>query len=191
MDPQNAQHWYELGPFTVFDTETTGIGARFHRIVEIAAVRIETDGSRTQFHSLVHPERKIPPQVVRVHGINDEMVENAPRFSEVAPRFLDFVGSSVLVAHNAHFDLAFLQESLVRNGLALWDGKTLDTIPLIKLAYPGLPSYKLQFLRERFGLGCGSEVAHRAFGDVEITIEAFSMTLSALLRNQKQKQANG
>lgn len=181
-----VQSWYELGPFTVFDTETTGLSARFHRIVEIAAIRIDTDGTRTTFHSLIHPERRIPRAVTMIHGITDEMVKDAPPFGILAHDFISFVQGSVLVAHNARFDLAFLQESLVRSGHPPWDGKTLDTIPLIKTAFPGLPNYKLQYLRQRFGLGRGTETAHRAFGDVEITVEAFSLTLQTLIQNQKQ-----
>lgn len=180
----NAKTWYELGPFTVFDTETTGMSARHHRVVEIAAIRIDTDGSRRSFHSLICPGCPISRAVQAVHGITNEMVKDAPGFHIIAPDFMQFIEGSTLVAHNARFDLAFLQESLARAGHPLWEGKTLDTLPLIRTAFPGLENYKLQYLRKRFGLGRGDETAHRAFSDVEITIEAFAMTLEALLKNE-------
>lgn len=173
--------WHELGPFTIFDLETTGMSAVRDRIVEIAAVHVDVDGSHSRFHSLVNPGVGIPPNVTSVHGITNEMVADAPPFARVGREFLEFARSSTLVAHNARFDLAFLQESLFRHGLPVWRDKTMDSIPLIKRAFPGLPSYSLQALRHRFGLGDGFGQAHRAGADVEWTLEIFQMTMKTLL----------
>jgi len=177
----SPNEWYKLGPFTIFDVETTGMSPALHRIVEIAAVRIAKDGALSKFHSLINPGCKIPSRLTAVHGITDEMVESAEFFSDVGGKFLLFATDSTLVAHNAKFDLGFLQESLSREFLSLWNGKTLDTIPIIKRAYPGLPSYALQNLRYSLSLGSGDEEAHRAFADVELTLEAFSMAMKRLL----------
>lgn len=176
--------WIELGPFTIFDVETTGMSPTNDRIVEIAAIKVERDGTRTQFHSLVNPCRPIPTRATNVHRITNEMVRDQPSFQQVGGDFMNFVGSSTLVAHNGRFDLGFLQESLHREGLPLWDGKTMDSIPLIKRAFPDLPSYSLGYLRERFALGQGDEQAHRAFNDVEWTLEILGLALDALLRQQ-------
>jgi DNA polymerase III epsilon subunit len=174
--------WYELGPFTVFDLETTGMSPANNRIVEIAAIRIDSDGTQFRFHSLVNPGCPIPYAASRVHHITDDMVCNAPTFHETGIEFMDFARDSTLVAHNARFDLGFLQESLFRTGRELWKGKTMDTIPLIKQAYPGLKSYSLQYLRQRFGLGEDeNQQAHRAFNDVEWTLEMLEMTLKVLI----------
>lgn len=174
--------WHELGPFTVFDLETTGMSPKFDRIVEIAAVQVDTDGMQSRFHSLVNPECPIPYQVSQIHNITNDMVAEAPFFAQVGKDFLEFSGNSTLVAHNARFDLAFLQESLNRERLALWQGKTMDSIPIIKSAFPGLPSYSLQNLRFHFGLGTGLEgPAHRAFADVEWTLEIFQMAMQGLI----------
>ena len=116
--------WHELGPFTVFDVETTGMSPVGDRIVELAALRVDTDGSEREFHTLINPGRPIPPGVISVHHITDDMVIDAPHFSTVGKMFLDFAAGSTLVAHNARFDLGFLQESLARCGLPLWAGKT-------------------------------------------------------------------
>ena len=75
--------WYELGPFTVFDVETTGMSPAGDRIVELAALRVDQDGSEREFHTLINPGRSIPADVVAVHHITDAMVNDAPHFSTV------------------------------------------------------------------------------------------------------------
>jgi DNA polymerase III epsilon subunit family exonuclease len=175
--------WFELGPFTIFDLETTGMSPTRDRIVEIAAIHVDRDGAQSRFSSLVNPCVSIPYQASKVHHITDDMVSSEPTFYEVANRFHDFARGSTLVAHNARFDLSFLQESLARTGHQLWKGKTLDSIPLIKRAYPGLRSYSLGYLKQHFGLGLGGEdeQAHRAYVDVEWTLEIFEMTMKTLV----------
>ena len=178
--------WHELGPFTVFDVETTGMSPVNNRIVEIAAIRVDTDGVHSRFHSLVNPSTRIPDDVIRIHRITNEMVASAPVFPSVGRNFLSFIDGSTLVAHNGRFDLGFLQESLHRTGLPLWSGKTMDSIAIIRHAYPGLSSYSLSFLQRHFSLGTGDGQAHRAFTDVEWTLEIFGMSLQRLLDADKQ-----
>lgn len=174
--------WYELGAFTIFDTETTGMSPKFDRIVEIAAIRVDPDGTQSRFNSLINPRCPIPFNVSRIHNITDDMVADSPSFDEVGRAFLDFSENSTLVAHNAKFDLGFLQENLNRENIALWSGKTLDSIPIIKSAFPGLSSYSLQNLRLHFGLGIEFDgPAHRAFADVEWTLEIFQMAMQRLI----------
>ena len=176
--------WHELGPFTIFDLETTGMSAVRDRIVEIAAIKVNQDGTQERFTSLVNPGIRIPWQVSKVHNITDDMVITAPFFSEAASTFMQISEGSTLVAHNARFDLSFLQESLNREGFPLWNGKTMDSIPIIKRAYPGLQSYSLGYLRNYFGLGGEnpSAQAHRAFADVEWTLEIFGMAMDSLVK---------
>jgi len=177
--------WYELGPFTVYDVETTGMSPSRDRIVEISAVRIDTDNTRTQYSTLVNPLMPIPAYSTKIHNITDEMVNNAPHFGIVGQEFTDFAAGSTLVAHNARFDLGFLQESLNREVLPLWEGKTMDTLPLVKRAYPGLETYKLQSLREVFNLSDDVGPAHRAYADVAWTVEMLEITLTALMKVTK------
>ncbi len=177
--------WHELGPFTVFDVETTGMSPVDDRIVEIAAIRVDLDGVHSRFHSLVNPGVEIPESVIRIHRITNEMVETAPSFPEVGREFTSFAEKSVLIAHNGRFDLGFLQESLYRAGIQPWNGKTMDSITIIKHAYPGLSSYSLQFLQRHFSLGTGDGQAHRAFTDVEWTLEIFGMSMQKLLNADK------
>jgi len=175
--------WYELGPFTVFDVETTGMNAVFDRIVELAAIRIDKDGSEREFHSLVNPGRTIPRQVICVHHITNEMVADAPDFQLVGKLFSDFAAGSALVAHNARFDLSFFQESLNRSQLPLWEGKTIDTLRLMRRTFPGLMSYKLQDLKLMFHLTeTESMQAHRAGSDVRWTVDLLRIALEKALK---------
>src|SRR3989338_1286458 len=101
-----------LPPLTVFDTETTGLDPRKgHRIIEIAAVRIENGVIQQDktFSSFVNPERDIPWEAKRVHNISDDDVRNAPSIMTVLPAFLEFSKGTTLFAHNASFDMGFLE----------------------------------------------------------------------------------
>ena len=113
------------------------------------------------------------------------MVADAPKFHEVGYKLLDMAKGSTMVAHNARFDLGFLQESLARSGMELWKGKTLDSIRLMKEAYRGLPSYSLQNLRRTFQLDDGFESmqAHRAAADAEWTLQILKLAFTALLKH--------
>lgn len=176
------KEWFELGPFTIFDLETTGMSPVYDRIIEIAAIHVDIDGTETSFHSLVNPGCPVPPQATRVNNISDAMLVDAPTFSRIAPEFMKLVHGSTLVAHNARFDLGFLQESLSRTGQRLWDGKTLDTLRLTRQAFKGLPSYSLQSLRAALNLPDCNEDAHRAHADAILTRHLLERTLSALMK---------
>lgn len=175
--------WHELGPFTVFDVETTGMSPSNDRIVELAAIRVEADGSLRRFQTLIHPGRPIPPAATAVHRISDGMVKDAPHFKEAVTGFLRLAEESTLVAHNALFDLGFLQEGLARVGLPLWSGRTLDSLRLLRKTHPGLPSYSLQSLRAYFQLPSEKGMAaHRAGADVEWTVKVLEIALTEALR---------
>ncbi len=175
------KRWHELGPFTIFDLETTGLSPSRDRIVEIAAIRIELDGATTRFQSLVNPGCPIPAAATRVHNISNEMVSAAPTFRNVAPEFMTLARGSTLVAHNARFDLGFLQESLFRAGHELWKGQTMDTLKLTRQVFAGLPSYSLQNLRFSLDLPQVAGQAHRAGDDVEWTLHLLRKILTTLL----------
>lgn len=179
--PPDERNWLSAGPFTVFDLETTGMSPTRDRIIEIGAVRIELDGSVDRFETLVNPRVPIPARLTAVHGISDDMVSDAPDFTDAGYRFLDFIKGSKLVAHNARFDLAFLQESLARCGLPLVAGGAYDSIVVIRQAYPGRASYSLQALRAAFPLP--NDFAgrpHRSAYDAECTFHLFRMSMDRL-----------
>lgn len=173
--------WHSMGPFTVFDLETTGLVPARDRIVEIGAVRIEKDGTLSRFSTLVNPGIIIPPRACAVHGITNDMVSDAPPFKDAGYKFLDFCQGSHLVTHNARFDLAFMQENLARTGLPLWKEGAFDSITLIRRAFPNLPAYNLQSLR--ISLHLPDEFPgdpHRALFDAELTMCAFIKAMDQL-----------
>lgn len=95
--------------YVVLDVETTGLSPRYgDRVIEIGAVAIEDGRMVEEFHALINIESPIPKAVQRIHGITDEMLIGKPKADEVMPRFLDFIKSSILVAHNARFDVGFI-----------------------------------------------------------------------------------
>ena len=175
-----AESWHRLGPFTVFDLETTGLLPSRDRIIEIGAVRVDTDGTLSRFSTLINPAGPIPAKATAVNGITDAMVADAPFFKETAFRFLEFIGKSRLVTHNARFDLAFLQESLARAGMQTLKNGAYDSITLIRKAFPNLPSYRLQSLRTTLHLPVPEGDPHRAAFDAELTLSAFSLAMKQL-----------
>ena len=158
--------------YVVLDVETTGLDAlQGHEICEIAALKLVNDRIEDVFSTLVNPGRPIPPDASAVNRITDEMVGVAPKMGSVAPELLDFIGDdSVIVVHNAPFDMGFLQEKLGKLGLPRIDNPVIDTLELARKEY-GPGGNSLGRLAKRLSLRRGT--AHRAQGDSETTAGLF------------------
>jgi DNA polymerase III epsilon subunit len=177
-DPRERAPLGEL-EFAVVDTETTGgSSAHGHRLTEVAAVRVRDGRVTGRFSTLVNPERAIPPEITRLTGITDAMVRTAPRFEHAAAPLLDFLGDSVIVAHNAPFDRGFLDAELRRAFNRRLLSPFLCTVQLARRVVPGLPSYRLDLLASHFGVRIADR--HRALGDAEATGEVFCRLLERL-----------
>ncbi|MFH1688526.1 MAG: exonuclease domain-containing protein [bacterium] len=149
-----------------FDTETTGLWAPANRIVEIGAVRFRLEaGELDRFSTLVNPQRPMPADVIRVHGITDEMVAKAPTIDTALEAFRGFCRDDILVAHNAMFDISFVACELKRLGQAFPDNPILDTVDLYQRFRPDLGSYALLSLVKQMSLGTGQD--HRALADAQ------------------------
>ena len=138
----------------VLDTETTGLDpADGHRIIEICCLELVGHlPTGRVFHTLVHPERDIPEDSLRIHGLSAEILSDAPVFASVADDFLAFVAEAPLVIHNAEFDLKFLNFELTRAGRPHLTGERgIDTITLAKKRFPGA-RYSLDELCRRFNI---------------------------------------
>lgn len=160
--------------FVAFDTETTGIWAAVNRLVEIAGVRFSlVDDTTETFSTLINPERPIPPDAIAVHGITDEMVADSPTIATVMPQFLEFCSDAILIAHNAPFDLAFLQWEGRRCNLTLPDLPAIDTVDICRKLFKGLGSYSLQSLMQHFRLAEHQD--HRALSDAELVRQLFQL----------------
>lgn len=161
--------------FVVFDTETTGLlPAQGDEIVQLAAVRI-VNGRRVDgevFDTLVNPRRPIPLSSTEVHGITEQMVQEAPFVEEVAARFHKFAEGAVLIAHNAPFDMEFLRRLESRLGLS-FDHPVLDTVLLSAVVYGQHEVHSLDALTHRLGITIPEEARHTAIGDTIATADAF------------------
>ncbi len=152
--------------FVCLDFETTGFSDRTDRVTEIGAVKV-LDGEIVQrFSTLVNPGRRIPPQVVALTGITDNMVAAQPKIQQILPVFLGFLGSLPIVAHNSKFDCKFLERDLLSIDRSI-ENPVADTLQLARRICPGLPSYKLGYLTDHFSIPLRN--AHRAWCDAEAT----------------------
>jgi len=160
--------------FAVVDIETTGSTPQSAGITEIAIVihnGVEVTG---KYVTLINPRHKIPPFIVNMTGISDEMVAGAPLFEEVAPQIYNLLNGRVFVAHNVSFDYSFVHYLLGRSGFQ-WSAPKLCTIKLSRRVFPGLEKYGLGSLTR--DLGIRIEGRHRAWGDAAATAQVLTMAI--------------
>lgn len=163
--------------FAVVDVETTGMRAGYgDRITEIAVAVVHGERREIVFESLVNPERPIPRAICSITNITNEMVRNAPRFSEVAERLLGVLAGRVFVAHNARFDWNFVSAELRRSRDLTLDGPRFCTVRLARRLVRGVRSCGLDNLCRFFGFH--NEARHRAAGDALVTAELLCRLLS-------------
>jgi DNA polymerase-3 subunit epsilon len=165
--------------FVVVDVEATGAKMPPNRLIELGAYRIRGGRIVDKFLSLVNPEIPIPRFVASLTGISNEMVKDAPVFADVAPRWLDFVSDSVLVAHNAPFDTSFLNHEISR----VYPGHRmvnphLCTVRISRRALPDISNHRLETIASHFSIPIASR--HRAGSDALATAEIFLLLLTAL-----------
>jgi DNA polymerase III epsilon subunit family exonuclease len=149
--------------FVVFDTETTGFSPTTDRIVEVGAVKFRNGRVIEEKSWLVNPGRKIPYYAWRVHGISDDMVKDARPFKSFYPEFQDFIEGSVLMAHNARFDVSFLSAELKRNDQSLPRNLVIDSLSLFRQWYPNAKSFTLADIAVTAKIE--TKVLHRALAD--------------------------
>lgn len=176
--------------FAIVDIETTGGMPHTHGITEIAIVihnGVEVTG---KFSTLVNPRQKIPPFIVNMTGISDEMVAQAPLFGDVAQQIFNLLHGRIFVAHNVSFDYSFVHYHLGQAGFD-WSAPKLCTIKLSRRVFPGLLKYGLGSLTK--DLGIRIEGRHRAWGDAQATAEVLTMAIQKqgmqpihLLLNKKE-----
>ncbi|MBF0455969.1 MAG: DNA polymerase III subunit epsilon [Magnetococcales bacterium] len=158
----------------ILDTETTGISpADGHRIVEIGCIELVNYRKGDQHQWYLNPEREIPREATRIHGITNDQVATAPPFREVAQTFLDFIQTDQLVIHNASFDMGFLNMELERCGLpTLPKSQAIDTLAMARKKFPGSPA-SLDALCRRFKIDNSNRTFHGALLDSELLAEVY------------------
>jgi DNA polymerase III epsilon subunit family exonuclease len=165
--------------YVAVDLEATGAKMPPNRIIELGAYRISKGRIVDKFLTLVNPEIPIPRFVIALTGITNDMVKEAPVFADVAPKWLDFVGDAVLIAHNAPFDTSFLNHEVSR----VYPGHRminahLCTVKLSRRVFPGLTNYRLETVANHFSIPIIER--HRAGSDALATAEVFLHLLSRL-----------
>ncbi len=182
---QNAKFTDEI---VVFDIETTGIDANNERITEIGAVKIKDFTVIDTFNSFVNPQKPIPKHVVELTGITDDMVSGAPLIDDVLERFVEFCGNCVLVAHNAQFDVGFMENSAARCGKE-FNFTYVDTLPLARSMYPQLKKHKLDTLVKHLKLKEFNH--HRASDDAKALADVFAKLMQELEREHGIQDVQG
>ncbi len=170
-----------LGDVTVvFDIETTGFSKHRDRIIEIGAVKVKDGLIVDKYSTFINPEIPIPYEIEQLTSINDNMVIDAPKINEVLPEFLEFCKGCILVAHNASFDVGFIEENAKRIHIDI-DFTVVDTVGLSRILLPDLSRYKLNIVAK--ALGVSLENHHRAVDDAGATAEIY---LKLVVKLQEQ-----
>ncbi len=167
--------------YVVFDLETTGFSPEQCRIIEIGAVKIEQGKITEHFSTFVNPEIPIPFRIEELTHISDDMVLDAPVIEKILPEFMDFCRGCVMVAHNASFDMSFIEKNCERQGLPC-EKTVVDTVAMARVLLPALNRYKLDTLAKALQVPLGSH--HRAVDDAECTAHIF-LKLAAMLKKQE------
>ena len=158
------------GTYVVFDLETTGFSSVKDKIIEIGAVKVENGKITDKYSTFVNPKIPIPFRITQLTSITDEMVMESPEIETILPQFLKFVGDAVLVAHNASFDVSFIEENCRQQGIEP-DFTSVDTVGLARVLLPTLSKFKLNVVAK--ALNISQEHHHRAVDDARVTAEIY------------------
>jgi DNA polymerase-3 subunit epsilon len=164
--------------FVAFDIETTGLTPVVDRIVEIGAVKFRNGEVIENLQELIDPQMPISPGAFAVNGITDDMVRDKPTIDEVLPRFLEFLGEAVPIAHHAPFDVGFLTYDISRLNLTPADNPVLDTCTIPKRLFPHAHGYSLEHLVAFLNIPAG--VFHRALADAEACMGLFNRCVAEM-----------
>jgi DNA polymerase III subunit alpha, Gram-positive type len=153
--------------YVVFDVETTGLSAVYNTIIELAAVKVKDGEIIDRFTSFANPHHPLSITTIELTGITDDMLKDAPDVEEVLRQFYDWMGDSILVAHNASFDIGFLNVGFTKLGLGKVTNPVIDTLELARFLYPELKNHRLNTLCKKFDIELTQH--HRAIYDAEAT----------------------
>lgn len=168
---------YDAGTvFTAIDTETSTITPTTGRIIELGAVKFNKNGIINTWNMLFDPGQELSPFIIDLTHITQEMVDSADHIESHINSFLSLIKDSVLIAHNAQFDLNFLNAECQHCGLPVTKNKVIDTLELSRWRFPTLPRHKLDYLADYLKINKGS--SHRALDDAKTCMELFKICIS-------------
>ena len=168
--------------YVVFDVETTGLSVVNNTIIELAGVKMKNGEIIGRYETFVNPHEPIPLNIQQLTSITDDMVKDAPELDQAIREFVEFVGDAVLVAHNAKFDMGFLQASCKQVGAPPVNNPFLDTLELARFLYPTMRNHRLNTLADKFNVSL--ENHHRAVDDSEATGYVFFAMLKEVLERE-------
>ncbi len=170
------------GTYIVFDVETTGLSANYDKIIELAGVKVYQGEIIDRFERFANPHQKLSETTINLTGITDDMVKDAPEIEEVMKDFHDWCENDVLVAHNASFDIGFINAAYKRMGIENVTNPVIDTLELARFLYPDLKNHRLNTLCKHLNIELTQH--HRAIYDAEAT----GYLLASLLKSAKEKE---
>lgn len=155
--------------FVAIDIETTGFDTEYDEIIEVGAIKIKDGKEIDSFSTLVGPKNEINSFITELTGINNDMVRNMAAIDKVLPAFIKFIDKSVIVGHNVNFDINFLYDNLIREGLQPITNDFVDTLRISRRLIPEIRHHRLIDLAEYFNIN--PEENHRALYDIRLTVE--------------------
>jgi len=174
--------------FAVLDFETTGTSGKHNRAIEIGIVRVKNGEILETFQSFINPGTLVPYYITSLTGITNDDVHDAPFFEDLTSQIIDFIGDSILVAHNMPFDYSFFQNEFMRADVLLPKNETLCTLKLARKLYPELKSKSLGNLVQHFGIR--HKNVHRALGDAMVTAKLLIKMTNQLKEDQNITKLN-
>lgn len=165
--------------YVVIDIETTGLDAKYDSIIEVAGIKYTNGIEKARFHELINPQHSLDSFISELTGITNEMLKDARFENEVVVDFYNFIGNSTVVAHNAHFDINFIYDSLLRNHDIKFGNDFIDTLRLSRRLLPQLKHHKVKDVVEYFNYEYNT--THRAMFDVELTSKVFESLKEATI----------
>lgn len=173
--------------YCVFDLETTGLSSKYDSIIEFGGVIVEDQQVKNSLQLFIRPEHPISAHITQLTNITNEDVKNAPVLGDAMKQILDFIGDSILVAHNADFDFNFLKEAMVRLGKPTLNNAVIDTLDLSRYCLPARRGYRLGAVARNYRIAYDEQVAHRADYDAKVLSEVFLHLMKDLKDNNGSK----
>ncbi|WP_249030467.1 PolC-type DNA polymerase III [Tannockella kyphosi] len=171
--------------YVSFDLETTGLSVFHDGVTEFGAVKICHGEVVDRLQSFINPQKQISTKISNLTSITNEMVKNAPTIEEFMPKILEFFDDCILVAHNAKFDIGFLNENLSRMGQPEITNPVIDTLPLARMILKPMKSYRLGNVCRQYKVPYDDEVAHRADYDAQVLGDVLTMMIYQLIDENK------
>ena len=169
--------------YVVFDTETTGLSAKYNRVIEFGAVKVENGTVTSRLDILINPGVPLPRKIVEITNITDEDLADKKPMKEVISEIMDFIGDSILVTHNAKFDIAMMNSELKRCGMPTISNPVIDTLALSQYLFPESKSHRLGALCKNMEVEYDEDDAHRADYDAKVLNDVWQPILAKLTKD--------